>query len=443
MTETSPIQPRVAVVGGGLAGCEAAWQLAAAGLQVSLFEMKPEKFSPAHEQEHLAELVCSNSFRSDDPLSAVGLLKEEMRRAGSLIMEAAARTRVPAGRALAVDRSLFGEWITSSISQQSGIDVQRREITGLDDPALTGFDRLILAAGPLASDSLTRSLLERIGQEDLYFYDAIAPIVRADSLNWDKVFWGARYEPESRDYLNCPLDEQEYHDFLQALLQADTVRTRSFESLVHFEGCLPIETMAERGEMTLAFGPMKPVGLTDPRTGKRPFAAVQLRAENAAKTMFNLVGFQTKLTHPEQKRVLRMIPGLEQAEFERLGSIHRNTFVNAPRVLKPDLELKAAPGISLAGQITGVEGYVESAACGLWLGLGTAAELQGRRLGLPPPETALGGLLGHLQGGRDSFQPMNVTFGLLPPLGVKVKKAKRKQLYLDRARQAWQTWWPD
>jgi len=441
MASSGGVQPKVAVIGGGLAGCEAGWQLAKSGIRTTIFEMKPERYSPAHSDERLAELVCSNSFRSDDPLSAVGLLKEEMRRADSLIMEAAERTRVPAGRALAVDRALFAEWVTDRIVQTSGIDLERREITGLDDPALTGYERLILAAGPLASDPLTRSLLERIGQEDLYFYDAIAPIVRADSLNWDRVFWGSRYEPESRDYVNCPLNEGEYHAFRQALLEADTVQTRSFESLVHFEGCLPIETMAERGEMTLAFGPMKPVGLIDPRTGRRPFAAVQLRAENAAKTMFNLVGFQTKLTHPEQKRVLRMIPGLEEAEFERLGSIHRNTFVNAPRVLTPELALMAAPEIFLAGQITGVEGYVESAACGLWLGLAQAADLQGRSLGLPPRETALGGLLAYLQGRGEDFQPMNVTFGLLPPLQVKVKKARRKELYLKRAREAWEAWW--
>ena len=431
---------KVAVIGGGLAGCEAAWQLAVQEIPVTIFEMKPQKYSPAHTNPDLAELVCSNSLRSDEVTSAVGLLKEEMRTLDSLIMHAALHSRVPAGKALAVDRSEFAALITRRLCESSQVDIERREIGSLHDDRLTGFSHVILAAGPLASDSITKSLIDRIGGQDLYFYDAIAPIVNADSINWDRVFWGSRYDPESFDYLNCPLNEEEYHILRQALLNGRRVQTKSFESEVHFEGCLPVETLAERGEMTLAFGPLKPVGLKDPKTGEQPFAVVQLRAENRAKTMFNLVGFQTKLTYTEQPRVLRLIPGLEEARFERLGSIHRNTFVNAPLVLDPYLELKSAPGISLAGQITGVEGYVESAACGLWLGLRLSRELKGFEAGLPPPETALGGLLSHLRVPQKRFQPMNVNFGLLPPLQVRAKKSKRKELYVQRAREALQRW---
>jgi methylenetetrahydrofolate--tRNA-(uracil-5-)-methyltransferase len=430
----------VAVVGGGLAGCEAAWQLARRAVPVTVFEMKPEKFSPAHTNPDLAELVCSNSFRSDEVTSAVGLLKEEMRALDSLVMETARESRVPAGKALAVDRNEFAGSITKTLAETPQVSIERREIESLADPRLTAFSQVILAAGPLASDSITRSLIDRIGGQDLSFYDAIAPIVSADSLNWDRVFWGSRYDPESYDYLNCPMTEAEYHALRQALLSGKRVQKRSFESEVHFEGCLPVETMAERGEMTLAFGPLKPVGLIDPKTGERPFAVVQLRAENRAKTMFNLVGFQTKLTFSEQERVLRLIPGLEQARFERLGSIHRNTFVNAPLVLTPHLELKNTPGVSLAGQITGVEGYVESAACGLWLGLYLSGELRSAPAELPPEETALGGLLSHLRTPQKTFQPMNVNFGLLPPLQVKAKKFRRKELYVQRARDALQRW---
>lgn len=431
---------RVAVIGGGLAGCEAAWQLQSLGVQAVIFEMKPHVFSPAHSSPMLAELVCSNSLRSESPTSAVGLLKEEMSRASSLVMAMAGRTRVPAGKALAVDREEFAALVTAGLEQSAGVEIRRQEVRGLSDPNLTGFDHVLIAAGPLASHALTSSLLDRIGSQELYFYDAIAPIVSAESINWDRVFLGARYEPESTDYVNCPMDEEQYHQFLQALLEGQRVKTREFESLVHFEGCLPVETLAERGEMTLAFGPLKPVGLTDPRTGQRPFAVVQLRAENRGQTMFNMVGFQTKLTHPEQKRIFRMIPGLEEARFERLGSIHRNTFVNSPQVLTPELELRNASGISLAGQITGVEGYVESAACGLWAGTHLAARLQGRQSSLPPLETALGGLLGHLRTPAKIFQPMNVTFGLMKPLDRKAKKQKRKELLVDRAREAWTQW---
>lgn len=434
------MQGKTAIIGGGLAGSEAARQLARFDARVTLFEMKPKRFSPAHTNPDLGELVCSNSFRSDDPLSAVGLLKEEMRSLGSLVLEAAGETRVPAGKALAVDRERFAGLVSERLRQTQHVEIVRQEILGLDDPALTPFDQVIVAAGPLAGASLSKSLLEKIGEAELSFYDAIAPIVSGDSIDPGKVFWASRYDPENRDYLNCPFDREEYEQLRQALLQGEQVRARSFESQTHFEGCLPVEVLAERGEMTLAFGPMKPVGLIDPRTGKRPFAVVQLRPENQEKTMFNLVGFQTRLSHAAQQKIFRLIPGLEQAHFERLGSIHRNTFVNAPRVLGPDLELKACPKVYLAGQITGVEGYVESAACGLWLGLYLAGKSRDRVVDLPPKETALGGLLYHLQAETKNFQPMNVNFGLCPPLEVRAKKSRRKELYVQRAREAWQRW---
>ncbi|MFO8032827.1 MAG: methylenetetrahydrofolate--tRNA-(uracil(54)-C(5))-methyltransferase (FADH(2)-oxidizing) TrmFO [Desulfohalobiaceae bacterium] len=436
------MQTRVAVIGGGLAGSEAAYRLARAGLEVDVLEMKPQSFSPAHKSSDLGELVCSNSLRSEDILSAVGLLKQEMQEAGSLIMEAAYKTRVPAGKALAVDRHRFSADITQRLEMLSGVNVLRIEVQDLQDPGLADYSKVVVAVGPLPGQALSQSLIRFTGGEDLYFYDAIAPIVSADSLNWEKVFWGSRYDPQGQDYLNCPLNEEEYHALRQELLAGAKIKFKEFEELVHFEGCLPVETLAERGEQTLAFGPMKPVGLKDPRTGARPFAVVQLRAENQEKTMFNLVGFQTKLTYPEQERIFRMIPGLEQARFERLGSMHRNTFVNAPRVLHfPELELKRLPGVHLAGQITGVEGYVESAACGLWVGASLARRLlEDKPLPPPPAETALGGLLRHLCLPRKDFQPMNVNFGLLPPLEGKVKKQKRKEMYMQRAKQAWQEW---
>lgn len=431
---------KVAIVGGGLAGCEAAWQLARQGVSVTVFEMKPENFSPAHESESLAELVCSNSFRSDEPTTGVGVLKREMRQLGSLFMHAAEKTRVPAGKALAVDRERFSAFISGALEEEKRIRVLRKEISGPDDPGLAGFDRVIVAAGPLASADMSKSLMRAVGEEALYFYDAIAPIVSTDSVDMQKAFWASRYAPEEKDYLNCPFTEQEYFRFLRELLQAEQVAPREFEKEIHFEGCLPIETMASRGDMTLAFGPLKPVGLADPRTGGEPFAVLQLRSENAEKSALNLVGFQTKLTYPEQKRVFRMIPGLEKAEFLRLGSIHRNTYVNAPRVLNSSLELKNRPEVYLAGQITGVEGYVESAACGLWLGLKLGRELNGEPLPDIPPETALGALMGHLRTEVKKFQPSNVHFGLFPPLNVRAKKARRKELHAERADEAMQKW---
>ena len=435
----------VAVIGGGLAGSECALALADAGVRVRLFEMKPGRFSPAHGSENLAELVCSNSFRSDAPDSAVGRLKAEMRALGSVCMAVADEVRVPAGKALAVDRELFAAGVSRRIAAHPAIHLERREITSLGtadlpSPELAAFDAVVVAAGPLVPDALAESLLALAGSGHLYFYDAIAPVVDGASINMDVAFWGARYKPDDTDYLNCPMNREEYEAFYQALLTGQRFLAREFERETHFEGCMPIEALAERGFKTLVFGSLKPVGFTDPRTGARPFALLQLRAENANKSMFNLVGCQTKLTYPEQERIFRMVPGLEKAEFVRLGSMHRNTFVNAPVVLAENLSLRSCPRIFLAGQIAGVEGYVESAASGLWLGKYLAAKAQGRSLSLPPVESALGALLGHLRTPAKNFQPSNVQFGLMPELGAKANKANRKLLYAQRATEAFDAW---
>jgi len=432
---------RVAVVGGGLAGCEAALALARAGIGVRLYEMRPEKSTPAHTGGDLAELVCSNSLRSEELTTAIGVLKAEMRELNSLVMAAADATRIPAGKALAVDRRRFAAYVTAVVAAAPGVEVVRAEVESLESPLLAGFDAVIVAAGPLAGDALAASLAEAIGGKRLYFYDAIAPIVSRDSVDMDVAFWGSRYRPEEDDYLNCPMTEAQYDAFLTALQAAEKVAPREFEKAIHFEGCLPVEEMAERGRLTLAFGPLKPVGLPDPKTGAEAFAVVQLRAENAEKTAFNLVGFQTKLKYPEQERVFRLIPGLERAEFLRLGSIHRNTYVDAPEALTPELELKARPGVYLAGQITGVEGYLESAACGLWAGLSLGAKLNGRALPQPPVTSALGALLGHLQAPPPrGFQPSNAHFGLMPELSRRAGKKLRKELYGQRARESFKVW---
>lgn len=430
----------LAVIGGGLAGVECAWRAAEAGVPVTMFEMRPVRTTPAHAGDGLAELVCSNSFRSTEPHSAIGLLKDESRALGSLVMAAAEATAVPAGKALAVDREQFSALITRRIEEHPLIRLERREVESLDDPVLAGFEAVAVCAGPLASESLAASLAEAVGETQLYFYDAIAPIVSAASVNMDIAFWGSRWRPEESDYLNCPMTEADYRRFHAELLAAEKVPSRDFEKQIHFEGCLPIEELAERGEKTLLFGPLKPVGLDDPRTGRWPFAVIQLRAENLEKTAFNLVGFQTKLKYPEQERVFRMIPGLEHAEFLRLGSIHRNTFVNAPRVLTDRLELKSRPGVFLGGQITGVEGYLESAACGLWLGHALAARLKGEAdFPLPPADTALGALLNHLRTEAKDFQPSNVNFGLMPEVKARGKK-KRHEAYAARGRESFGKW---
>ena len=423
------------IIGAGLAGCEAAWQLTQAGYDVVLYEMKPQRFSPAHHSENLAELVCSNSFRSAEPETGIGLLKLEMAELGSLVMDVAKGTEVPAGKALAVDRDLFAREMTRRILEHPRITLVRREIAALAELDSEGHTALIVTAGPLASDALSADLARIVGRDALAFYDAIAPIVLTESVDMSVAFWASRYAPEEKDYLNCPMSEEEYLAFVRELVAGEKVEPREFEKEIHFEGCLPIEVMAERGEMTLSFGPLKPVGLIDPRTGRQPYAVIQLRAENLEKTAMNMVGFQTKLKYGEQKRIFAMIPGLEHAEFLRLGSIHRNTYVLAPEVLTPTLELRNRPGAYLAGQISGVEGYLESAATGLWLGLHLAGKID-----LPPQETALGALLGHLHTPAKHFQPSNVHFGLMPALNKKAPKKKRKELYAQRAREVWESW---
>lgn len=424
------------VIGGGLAGCEAAWRLAKAGVGVDLFEMKPVKFSPAHTSAHLAELVCSNSLRSNEIESAVGLLKAEMRLLGSLVMKAADFCKVPAGKALAVDRERFAAWITARIEALPEMRLCREEVTTLDPERLT-----VLAAGPLASEPLAEALAGLIGAEHLHFYDAISPIVTAESIELGRAFRQSRYDETGEgDYLNCPMTLEEYGRFLEALGEADRVEARAFEDERFFEGCLPIEVMAGRGPETLRFGPMKPVGLIDPRTGQRPYAVVQLRRENEAGTLYNLVGFQTRLKRPDQDRVFRLIPALAKAEFARYGSIHRNTFIHGPRHLNAHLQLLKAPRILLTGQITGVEGYVESAAMGILAGENAARLAMGRRLVSPPPTTAHGSLVAHLtdRTPRD-FQPANVNFGLFPP-AARMPKKNRKAFLARRALDDLDAW---
>jgi methylenetetrahydrofolate--tRNA-(uracil-5-)-methyltransferase len=426
----------VTVIGGGLAGCEAAWQLLRRGCRVRLWEMKPERFSPAHKSPSLAELVCSNSLRSNSLDNAVGLLKEEMRRLDSLIMAAADATAVPAGKALAVNRHLFSTYIENLLTVQPGFELIRSEKT-----EISGEGVVIIATGPLTSDSLARSIGALTGEESLYFYDAISPIVVGETIDAKRVFSASRYDHGEADYLNCPMDRKTYEQFWLVLKEAKEVPLHAFEEVKCFEGCLPIEVIARRGIETLTYGPMKPVGLIDPRTGLRPYAVVQLRREDKDGILYNIVGFQTKLTWPEQRRVFRMIPGLEQAEFSRYGSVHRNTFLNAPKLLTPCLQLRSRPELFFAGQISGVEGYVESAAMGLLAGLGAFRQVTGAPMIPPPRETAFGALVAHLQNAdRKSFQPMNVTFGLFPPLPGTIRKRERGLHYTRRALDALSSW---
>ena len=427
-------------MGGGLAGCEAAWQLAGAGYDVRLTEMRPARPTAVHTTDRLAELVCSNSLRADAPTNAVGLLKREMERAGSLILSCARAASVPAGGALAVDRERFAAGVTDAVVGHPRISVSRAERTEVPDgPA-------IVATGPLTSRPLHAALEALLGQGSLSFFDAIAPIIAAESIDHSRVFRASRYDKGGDDYLNLPLDRDAYERFVDELLHAQTVEFRDFETadLRYFEGCLPIEVMAERGRDTLRFGPMKPVGLVDPATGGRPWAVVQLRQDDLAAEHWNMVGFQTKLTHAEQKRVFRTLPGLAEARFVRLGMIHRNTFINAPEHLDERLRLKVRPAVRLAGQITGVEGYVESAATGLIAGRLLAAELAGRASPPPPPTTALGGLIRHLTARSGSgFQPANITWGLIVcPIELRRvrPKTERRRRQAEQALAAVDEW---
>ena len=413
---------RAAVAGGGLAGCEAAWQLAERGVRVTLLEMKPEKRSPAHSSPNLAELVCSNSLRSDRLSNAVGLLKEEMRRLGSLILRCADETRVPAGGALAVDREGFSRLVTERIAAHPLIDLIPGEVTEIPEGPV------IIATGPLTSDALAEAIARLPGLSTLHFYDAAAPIVTKESLNMDRVFRQSRYG-RGDDYLNCPMTEEEYYHFLRELKDAETAEVHGFEEKSVFEGCMPIESMARRGDLVPAFGPMKPVGLVDPATGKEPFAVVQLRQDDANDTLYNLVGFQTRLRFPEQKRVFGLIPGLENAVFARYGVMHRNTFLNSPGFLNERFEMISKPMCYFAGQMTGVEGYVESAASGLVAGISLACQLLGKTPPVFPPFTALGAMGRYVSTPNRDFQPMNCSFGLIDPLPVLPgrKKIRKKQ----------------
>ncbi|MFZ3482509.1 methylenetetrahydrofolate--tRNA-(uracil(54)-C(5))-methyltransferase (FADH(2)-oxidizing) TrmFO [Sphingomonas sp. 3-13AW] len=437
MTQTHQIH----IIGGGLAGSEAAWQLAQAGFRVRLSEMRGGgDCTPAHQSDSLAELVCSNSFRSDDAESnAVGLLHSEMRALGSLIMAKGDEHRVPAGSALAVDREGFSAGVTAALEAHPNITIVRERVDVLPSEGPT-----IIATGPLTAPGLAESIGSATGSDALAFFDAIAPIVHFDSIDMDVAWMAARWDKGGKDYINCPMDREQYAAFHAGLLAGEKTEFREWENVPYFEGCMPIEVMAERGFDTLRYGPMKPVGLDNPRTGRWPHAVVQLRQDNAQGTLWNIVGFQTKLKHAEQVRLFRTIPGLEKAEFARLGGLHRNTFIRSPELLDPTLRLKARPHLRFAGQITGCEGYVESSAIGLMAGRFTAAELAGRELLPPPPETALGALLGHITGGAEAetYQPMNVNFGLFPPIEGRTKKANRKKMYTTRARAALAEWMP-
>jgi len=444
--DLSPIH----VIGGGMAGCEAAWQAASQGVPVILHEMRPHRKTDAHQTEGLAELVCSNSFRSDDATgNAVGVLHEEMRRLNSIILTTGDETAVPAGGALAVDRDQFSAAVESKLTAHPLITIKREEIRGLPQE---DWDNVIIATGPLTSPELSAAIKNLTDEDDLAFFDAIAPIVHKDSINMDKAWFQSRYDKgDGKDYINCPLDEDQYNAFIAAMLAAEKMEFKEWEANTpYFDGCMPIEVMAERGHETPRFGPMKPVGLTDPNTGKRPHAVVQLRQDNALGTLYNIVGFQTKMRYGAQTEVFRMIPGLEDASFARLGGMHRNTFIRSPKLLDHELRLKAMPRLRFAGQMTGVEGYVESAAIGLMAGRMAAAQQKGETFMLPPIETAHGALLSHITGGAniETFQPMNVNFGLFPELpvaepdpktGRKPRRPKgrdRKAIYAERALKA-------
>jgi methylenetetrahydrofolate--tRNA-(uracil-5-)-methyltransferase len=431
----------VVVIGGGFAGVEAAWQAAQGGARVRLFEMRPARQTPAHRTDKLAEIVCSNSLKSDEPGTAPYLLKEELRRGGSLVLDAATQTRVPAGAALAVDRQRFAELVTERISSHPNITLVREEATRVEEDAIT-----IIAAGPLCSDALAEEIARLTGGTGLYFYDAISPIVAADSINTEVAFRAARYGKGGDDYLNCPMDEEEYARFYDALVSAQSVPLQRFEDTRWFEACLPLEELARRGRDTLRFGPMKPVGLRDPRTGEQPYAAVQLRQENLMADAYNLVGFQNHLRYGEQARVIRLIPGLERAEFLQFGQIHRNTFINAPRVLAPTLRMRERESVFFAGQISGVEGYVESVASGWLAGVNAARLARGASLVEAPSKTATGALARYVSGAdAEKYQPVNITFALLEPLAEDERrrfkrKRERHARQVELALADWDGW---
>jgi len=423
----------VNVIGGGLAGVEAANQITNFGINVTLFEMKPTMFSGAHKSDKLGELVCSNSLKSNSIENASGILKEEMRTIKSIVIEAADNTAVPAGKALAVDRNLFSEYLTEKIEQNSRIELVREEFHEIENDAIN-----IVASGPLTSDKLIKNIMKITDQKNLYFYDAISPILNSDSIEYTKVFRASRYENDTGngggDYINCPLNKDEYYKLVKEIINAEKIELHEFEDTGYFESCMPVEVMCERGKDTLRFGPMKPVGLLDPKTNQTPYAVVQLRMENNSATMYNIVGFQTKLTYPEQRKVFRMIPGLENAEFFRYGSIHRNTYIRSPELLNEFLQLKNIPNIFFAGQITGVEGYVESAATGIIAGINAARKILNKELTPVPRGSSIGSLISYITGftGKN-FQPININFGIYPETGRKLKRDKKRELIANTA----------
>ncbi len=428
--------PRITIVGGGLAGSEAAWQVARRGFAVDLWEMRPQVSTEAHQSAMFGELVCSNSLRDDSLLTAVGLLKREMRAMGSLILRVAEETRVPAGSALAVDRVRFAERITAAIESLPGVAIHRGEITSIPAGGI-----VILATGPLTSPALSSELASFVGSDHLYFYDAISPILTADSIDMNVAFKAARWGKGGDDYINCPLDREQYERLVDEILAADKMPMKSFERCIHFEGCMPVEEIARRGRNTLAFGPMRPVGLIDPRSGRRAHAVVQLRQDDTEGRLFSMVGFQTKMTYPEQRRVFRMIPGLQGAEFVRLGSLHRNTFINSPKALRPTLQAKSRDDLFIAGQLVGVEGYVESTATGLLAGINAVRIAGGQHAIAPPQATSLGSLLAYITDRqRSDFQPMNANYGLFPPLDGRLRGRDKKEAMAARADLEFTEW---
>ena len=431
------VKEPIVVIGGGLAGCEAAWQISKRGGRVVLYEMKPHTYSPAHRSPFLAEIVCSNSFKSESLENGPGILKAELGLLDSLILGVARETRVPAGDSLAVDREVFSGRVTEALEGSDRVEIIREEVTAIPDGKT-----VIVATGPLTSEPLVREIQGITGDRHLFFYDAISPIVTAESIDFGKAFKASRYgKGGGQDYVNCPMEEGTYYRFVNAINEAEKVPVREFEKQYLFEGCLPVEELASRGKDTLAFGPLKPVGLVDPRAGKQPFAVVQLRQEDRFETLFNMVGFQTRLKPDEQKRVFRMVPGLEKVEFARLGSVHRNTFIDSPRILTESLQFRRRPGLFLAGQITGVEGYMESTAMGLLAGINALRVSKAMAPSVPPPGTAIGALIHYIvHSGTLPFQPMNMHFGLFPPLSGKARGREKRRLLAKRALSDMNAW---